>query len=122
MDALAPSHSNEQRRAVLTKALLRVQERLAIKGAQLAAIVGVSPSTVSRLSSTPLRQPKAIELGTLLVRLYRSLIGVVGDDEAARLWLHSKSRYLGAAPIERMQSVTGLVATLEYVDAMRAKT
>lgn len=110
-----------ERREVLTKAVLRAAEKLTLTNTQLAGVLGVSPSTVSRMREAPLNKPKSTELGLLFVRVYRSLIGVVDSDRAAAQWMRSHNRHLGGEPAELIQSVTGLFRTLEYLDAMRAK-
>lgn len=110
-----------ERREVLTKAVLRAAEKLTLSNTQLAGVLGVSPSTVSRMREAPLNKPKSTELGLLFVRVYRSLIGVVDSDRAAAQWMTSHNRHLGGEPAELIQSVTGLFRTLEYLDAMRAK-
>lgn len=110
-----------ERREVLTKAVLRAAEKLALSNTQLAGVLGVSPSTVSRMREAPLNKPKSTELGLLFVRVYRSLIGVVDSDRAAAQWMNSHNRHLDGIPADLIQSVTGLFRTLEYLDAMRAK-
>jgi len=108
-------------RTVVTKAVRRAAQKLGLTHAQLAEVLGVSASTVSRLESTPLSRPKAIELALLLIRVYRSLIGVVGSDEAAAQWLATDNGYLQARPVDLVQRVEGLTETLRYLDAMRAR-
>ena len=114
---LATARENE----VLTKASRRAAAKLGLTNAQLAEVLGVSPSTVSRLDTRPLSRAKALELATLFVRLYRSLIGVVGTDEAAAAWLAAPNHYLEGRPIELIQRIEGLTRTLAYLDAMRAR-
>ena len=61
--------------SVLTSATVRAAERLQIKNAALARILGVSDSTVSRMRNKALfleRGDKPFELAILFVRLYRS--------------------------------------------------
>ncbi len=116
-----PGDFSPERRAVLTKAVIRAAEKLELSNVQLAGVLGVSPSTISRMRESPLNKPKATELGLLFVRLYRSLIGVIDSDDAAARWIGSHNHHLGAVPAGLIQSVTGLFRTLEYLDAMRAK-
>jgi hypothetical protein len=108
---------------VLTRAALRAADRLGLAHKDLATLLGVSPSTVSRFSQRPLDpRSKEGELAVLFVRLYRSLDALVGgQDEAARSWMHSDNHHLGAPPARLVQTVTGLVHVLEYLDAMRGK-
>jgi hypothetical protein len=46
---------------------------------------------------------------------------VGGGVEAAREWLHAENAHLAGVPAHRIQSVTGLVDVVEYLDAMRGK-
>jgi hypothetical protein len=77
--------------ALLTKAALRAAEQLGMANKSLAAVIGVSEATVSRMRSgayTLQRGQKSFELATLFVRFYRSLDAIVGgDQEVARAWL-----------------------------------
>ena len=110
--------------AVLAKATGRAAELLGLTGAALAKILGVSEATVSRVSrgERPLApDSKEGELAALLVRLYRSLDAVVGNDEQRRLaWMRSHNDALHGTPASLILSAQGLVATLAYVDSMRA--
>lgn len=117
--AAAPSDA-----AVVTKAALRAADILSIRDKQLARIIGVSPSTVSRMRSgaTPVdRGQKPFELAVLFIRLYRSLDAIVGGDDAvARQWMANHNTALDGAPIELIQSVSGLTDAIQYLDARRA--
>jgi len=65
---------------------------------------------------------KPYELALLLVRLFRGLDAVVGGDEASlRSWMAAGNRALGGTPRDLVQTVTGLVAAVDYVDAARAR-
>jgi hypothetical protein len=60
------------------------------------------------------------QLAALLVRLFRSLDALVGNDDAqTSAWLNSPNRALNGTPRELIESPQGLVMTLQYVDAMR---
>src|SRR5512142_1151999 len=84
-------HAVSDEATLLTKAVLRAADRLAIKNAVLAKILGLSGPTISRMRNGKYRlEPgqKPIELAVLLIRLYRSLDGIVGgDDSVAADWL-----------------------------------
>ena len=109
---------------LLTKAVLRAADRLAIKNAALAKILGLSGPTVSRMRNGKYRLErgqKPFELAALLVRLYRSLDGIVGgDDHVAADWLTNKNTTLDGVPLELIQSVSGLANVIHYLDARRA--
>lgn len=113
-----------QEGAVLAKAVVRAGERLGLNGRVLGAVVGVSEPTVSRLRKGEFvleRGSKPFELAVLLVRLYRSLDAIVGGDEGvARAWLRNNNIALGGKPLERIQTISGLVDVIAYLDARRA--
>ena len=110
--------------AIVSKAAIRAAERLGVSQRDLGTIIGVSESTVSRIKTGdfPLdRDPKAFELSLLFVRLYRSLDAIVGGDtQAAASWLKSFNTALDARPIDAIQSITGLVNVIGYLDSRRA--
>jgi transcriptional regulator with XRE-family HTH domain len=119
-----PARSAPQADAVLAKASHRAAGLLGLTGAALARVIGVSEATVSRIGRGErglAPQSKEGELALLLVRLYRSLDALVGNDEARRLaWMRSQNSALNGIPAELILSAQGLVATVAYLDAMRA--
>lgn len=112
--------------AVLTRAVLRAADILAVPQRMLAEIIGVSASTISRAASA--RAPldpasKAGELAALWVRVFRSLDAIVGsNDVAARAWLTApNAAFGGARPLDRLRSAEGLIHVLHYLDSARAR-
>ncbi len=109
---------------VLGKATARAANLLGLSGSALARVVGVSEPTVSRLlhgqrGLNP--RSKEGELAALLVRVYRALDSLVGNSAAQRLaWMDSHHHALGGTPRDLVQTAQGLVATLAYLDGMRA--
>jgi hypothetical protein len=110
--------------AVITKAALRAAEQLGMTSKSLAAVIGVSEATVSRMRSGDYslqRGQKPFELAVLFVRFWRSLDAIVGGDEAvARVWLRNRNTALDAEPITLIQTVPGLMNAIHYLDARRA--
>ena len=110
--------------AVITKAALRAAEQLGMTSKSLAAVLGVSEASVSRMRSGDYslqRGQKAFELAVLFVRFWRSLDAIVGGDEAvARAWLRNRNAALDAEPIALIQTVPGLMNAIHYLDARRA--
>jgi len=110
--------------AVVTKAVLRAAGLLGISNKVLARIVGLSEASVSRMGAgsyvlTP--GEKSFELALLFVRFYRALDAIVhGDDDVARAWLANPNAALGGTPLALIQSLTGLVHAVAYLDARRA--
>ena len=110
--------------AVATKAVLRAAGRLGLSNKQLGRILGLSDATISRMGSgTYTLSPgdKSFELAVLFIRLFRAIDALTGGDEAvASAWLRNENLALGAAPLTLLQSVSGLVHVLGYLDARRA--
>jgi antitoxin Xre/MbcA/ParS-like protein len=110
--------------AVLTKATLRAAERLDVTARVLASVIGVSEATVSRMRKQEFlleRGTKPFELAVLFVRLFRSLDAIVGGDEGiARAWLKNANTAFDGAPIEKIQTISGLVDVIAYLDSRRA--
>ena len=118
------SQSSPAAAAVLTKAVVRAAQFLGLNNATLARVVGLSESQISRMA----KGEKALEPGTkpaelaaLLVRLYRSLDALVGnDDTQRRAWMASYNQAFNATPKEAVQKVDGLVRVVSYLDGARA--
>jgi hypothetical protein len=109
---------------VLTKAVLRAAQALGVSQKRLAAIVGASEASVSRLGRSRQLDPesKEGELSLLFLRLFRSLDTLVGGDaDKARAWLWADNSHLGGVPAQRIATVSGLVDAVSYLDALRGK-
>lgn len=111
---------------VLTKAVLSAAQILGLSQKELAAIVGVSPATLSRVAGGRKRlspADKEGELALLFLRVFRSLDALLGgDEENCRRWLRGSHATLQGVPLELMQNIRGLVHVGEYLDGMRGKS
>ena len=123
MKALKNAHYQEE--VVLTKAICNLSKFYSLSGKDLSKIIGISESSASRIAQgTKLISPytKEGELAILLLRIYRSLNAMVGNNhEKAKLWLNSQNKYFCNTPIEEMKNIPGLISVLNYLDAMRGK-
>ena len=110
--------------AVVTKAALRAATHLGMTNKVLAAVIGLSEATVSRMRAGEYAlQPdqKSFELALLFVRFYRSLDAIVGGDDAvASAWLKNRNTLLASEPVALIQTVPGLMNVIQYLDARRA--
>jgi transcriptional regulator with XRE-family HTH domain len=124
MPQVLPSPEIEPAR-VLTNAVLRASALLDITQTSLAQILGLSPSTVSRMANgsyTLDQDKKEWELGALFVRLFRSLDALIGsNDAAARAWLSGSNLGLTGRPLDLIRTTEGLVRVVQYLDAARGR-
>ena len=111
--------------AVVTKAAVRAAARLGLANRTLARILGLSEATVSRMGAgTYLLKTgdKAYELALLFLRLFRSLDALSGGDEqVSRAWLRNDNLALGGAPVALIESLSGMINVVGYLDARRAR-
>ncbi len=124
--SLRPSRTARAQPAqVLSRATVRAARFLGVPQGELAEVIGVSGATLSRIAhgSRQLEAgSKPWQLAALFVRLFRSLDAIVGsDDTAARAWLRSENAALGGVPLALIREPAGLVRTVDYLDAARAR-
>jgi Antitoxin Xre/MbcA/ParS C-terminal toxin-binding domain/Antitoxin Xre-like helix-turn-helix domain len=109
----------------LTKATIRAADKLELTNRTLGVIIGLSEPSISRMKRGDFkleRGQKSFELSVLFVRLYRSLDAIVsGDEQVAKAWLRNSNTALRGVPAELIQSISGLVNVIQYLDSRRAK-
>ncbi len=108
----------------MTKAVVRAADRLGLSGKDVAATLGISEATLSRMRRgdfilTPASKP--YELALLVIRLFRSLDAITGGQESvAQAWLTNPNSALQSIPALQLRSITGLMDVIAYLDARRA--
>jgi len=121
----SPAPDRSDAAAVVSKAVVRAAATLGLTNAGLAKVLGLSPASASRLREGAYVLPldsKPYEFALLLIRLFRGLDAMMGGEEqASQSWMQTPNRALDGAPVDRITSVTGLVETVAYVDATRAR-
>jgi antitoxin Xre/MbcA/ParS-like protein len=122
---VALAEPTRDRAGALSAAVTRIADFWGFSNAKLAVILGLSPATVSRLrAGNTLLDPasKSFEAGQFLLRLFRSLDALLGsDDAAARGWLDALNLDLGVRPVERLDTMRGLIEVCDFVDFYRAR-
>ncbi|HJN35024.1 MAG: antitoxin Xre/MbcA/ParS toxin-binding domain-containing protein [Prochlorococcus sp.] len=105
---------------LVLQAVLRAADELALSRTALARVLGKDRSTLSRATGIDPAN-KTGELALLLIRLYRSLSVLVGNDAIQlRHWFHTPNRHTGGVPAEQVLRAEGLIEVVHYLDAMRA--
>lgn len=110
--------------AVLAKAVLRAAEQLGLKQAELAAVLGMHRTAISRLKTTSSLDPdsKQGELALLLLRLARALFALTGgDQEWIRHFMRTPNKITGGIPATQIETIQGMTTVLQFVDAIRGK-
>jgi len=78
---------NVDPKVVLAKALLNTIDQLGLKQSQVASVIGVHRSSISRLKANPILDPasKQGELTLMLMRVYCAISALTGGDSE---WIH----------------------------------
>lgn len=111
--------------STLSSAVTRIADFWGFSNAKVGAVLGLSAATISRLrAGSTMLDPasKSFEAGQFLLRLFRGLDALLGsDDAAAKSWLTTENLDLGGKPIERLDTMRGLIEVCDYVDFYRAR-
>lgn len=108
-----------EKKAVLAKALISAGKSLGLTQDEVGVVIGRDRSSLSR-GIEP--DTKSGELALMLIRCYRSLYAMVGgDNETMKHWMRTPNNYFNAVPAEQIKSISGLVAVVDYLDAIRGK-
>ncbi|MDP4765582.1 MAG: DUF2384 domain-containing protein [Pseudomonadales bacterium] len=122
MTALA--HPKPEPATVLAKAVLNAAAQLGLKQAELAAVLGLHRTAISRLKQNGSLDPasKQGELALLLIRLARALYALTGGDKDWLLhFMRTPNKVTGGIPAQQIETIQGLMLVLQFVDAMRGK-
>lgn len=109
---------------VLTKAVLRAADQLGLKQSELAQVLGMHRTAVSRLKQhTTLQvESKQGEIALLLIRIARALFALTGGNEDwMKHFMRTENHVTGGVPAKQITQIQGLLQVLLFVDAMRGK-
>lgn len=120
-----PLHQASSAESVLSSALIKAADILDISQGTMAKILGISPSTASRLYNGAYllsrTREKEWDFAVLFIRIFRSLDALVGHGENAKKWLRGYNKALNAKPIDLLVTTEGIVRVLTYLDAYRGR-
>jgi transcriptional regulator with XRE-family HTH domain len=106
--------------SAVRNAVCRMADRVGLRGKDLAAILGVSPSYVSKMrraTATLEMHSHRYENALLLIRTLDVLWSLLANDAAMNRYLYSEHETLGAIPAEMMKRPEGLVDMTRYVES-----
>lgn len=110
--------------AVLAKALLKAAQQLGLKPIEIANVLGIHRTAISRLKKNPSIQPttKQGELAILFIRIARALFALTGGDkEVSYHFMRTHNKATKGIPAEQITNIQGLMTVLQFVDALRGK-
>ena len=106
---------------LIAKAVTRAGAALGLRQSEVAAVIGTSPSQVSKMKDGAPVSGKAAELALYLIRVFRALDAITGGDaRSMQAWVRNANTDLNGVPAELLKSAAGLVAVMTYLDAARA--
>ncbi|MGH1466271.1 MAG: MbcA/ParS/Xre antitoxin family protein [Cognatishimia sp.] len=107
---------------LVAKAVVNAGVALGLSQAEVAQIIGVSPSQISKFKTgSATLGDKPYELALYMIRVFRSLDAITGGDtETNRAWMRNANTDLRGCPADIAKSVAGLVSVMNYLDAQRA--
>lgn len=110
--------------SVLAKAVLNAAEQLGLKQAELAAVLGLHRTAISRLKQKQSLDPlsKQGEIALLVIRIARALFALTGGDtDWIKHFMRTHNNVTGAVPAKQIESIQGLMTVVQFVDAIRGK-
>lgn len=104
------------------KAVVRAGEALGLKQSELADIIGISASQVSKIKDGKAAVTgKPFELALYLIRIFRSLDSITGGDPmTTRAWMRNENKAVKGVPADLIKEAAGLIGVMNYLDAARA--
>jgi len=113
--------NNNDRARVLTQAVAEAASRMKLSPVDISLILGFRASEASGLLKGTFFIPensKAWELSSYFVRLYSSLVRIIGEDDSLiESWVKSQNlAFNQQIPLDYIRTIRGLIHVCEYVD------
>ncbi|HCN71965.1 MAG TPA: hypothetical protein DIS96_09680 [Pusillimonas sp.] len=107
---------------VLATALLNAGTQLNLNHSELAAVLGLHRSAISRLKQTLQLKPesKQGELALMLIRIHQALHALSdGNLPWMQHFMHSPNHLTGQVPAHQIQNIEGLIKVVLCVEALQ---
>lgn len=117
--------SSEAQSRVLSEAVARVAALWSIGDDLLGEILGIAGSRAADLRNGTFRLARsepAFRAGQYLVRLFKELAVLIGDDRSVMAWLQTENVDLVGRPIDLIRTERGLHELLTYLETRRASS
>jgi hypothetical protein len=116
-------HENEPNRAaVLANALLNAGHRLGLNHTEIAAVLGLHRTAISRLKQRPKINPESKhgELALMLIRIYRALHALTdGNPQWMQHFMRTPNSLTGEVPAQQIQEIDGLMKVMFCVESLQ---
>lgn len=109
---------------VLAKSLINASSQLGLKQDELAAILGIHRTGITRLKKSMELEPntKSGEIALLLIRCASALKHLSGRDEKwVKQFMREQNLILGEVPVVMAQQIQGLVELVNCVEALQTR-
>lgn len=114
-------HSDDKK--IISTALKNATDSLGLSQSDLASILRIDKSTLSRSLKKGI-EPHSLkgQVSLLVIRMYRSLFALSGDNKRFMThFLKTPNKAFQVKPIDLIKTLDGLVQVNQYLDAMRGK-
>lgn len=108
--------------AVLAKALLNAGDQLGLSQTELAGVMGLHRTAISRLKRRPLLDPesKQGELAVMIINIHQALHALTdGNAQWMQHFMRSPNSLTGETPVYQIQKVAGLLNVQHCVEALQ---
>ncbi|WP_068315802.1 MbcA/ParS/Xre antitoxin family protein [Polycladidibacter hongkongensis] len=116
--------NKDNKERVISGAVLKAAEKLGLTDTQLAKVLKISPSKLSRgrKSGAFVKESGAeYDLALQVIRIFRALDALSGEDSVyVQKWMTNKNLTLNGRPIDLVQDIGSLVRVADYLDSRRA--
>lgn len=108
--------------AVLASSLITAGTELGLSNSELAAVLGLHRSAISRLKHRPNINPdsKQGELALMLIRIYRALHALTdGNPKWMQHFMREPNSLTGDIPARQIQEIGGLMRVMFCVESLQ---